>query len=164
MSRCRGGRICVVDVEVKERDSPDHRLDMSTLPFVLCSKLTARSFFPVILQALRQTPVIGTFLSLPYIRQVSNSSPIPTTLSSEAMLWQRAPRHQLCSAAQTWSQARREIYKAHQPRLRPRLSLRCGGVHIGDDVTASPRQRDDVEVRFSSQYSDTLISIQSRRH
>ncbi|WWD04902.1 hypothetical protein V865_002973 [Kwoniella europaea PYCC6329] len=26
------------------------------------------SFFPVILQALRQTPFIGTFLSLPYIR------------------------------------------------------------------------------------------------
>lgn len=33
-----------------------------------------RSFFPVILQALRQTPVIGTFLSLPYIRQVSPSA------------------------------------------------------------------------------------------
>jgi len=33
--------------------------------------LTRRSFFPVILQALRQTPVIGTFLSLPYIRGVS---------------------------------------------------------------------------------------------
>ncbi|KAI9631990.1 Got1/Sft2-like family-domain-containing protein [Dioszegia hungarica] len=27
------------------------------------------SFFPVILQALRQAPIIGTFLSLPYIRQ-----------------------------------------------------------------------------------------------
>jgi hypothetical protein len=30
----------------------------------------SRSFFPVILQALRQTPIIGTFLSLPYIRGV----------------------------------------------------------------------------------------------
>ena len=35
-----------------------------------------RSFFPVILQALRQTPIIGTFLSLPYIRQVS---PLPAS-------------------------------------------------------------------------------------
>ena len=34
-------------------------------------KLMARSFFPVILQALRQTPIIGTFLSMPYIRGVS---------------------------------------------------------------------------------------------
>jgi len=30
------------------------------------------SFFPVILQALRQAPIIGTFLSLPYIRQVAD--------------------------------------------------------------------------------------------
>ncbi|KAK1925366.1 vesicle transport protein [Papiliotrema laurentii] len=30
------------------------------------------SFFPVILQALRQTPIIGTFLSLPYIRQAAD--------------------------------------------------------------------------------------------
>lgn len=33
-------------------------------------RLTVSSFFPVILQALRSTPFIGTFLSLPYIRQV----------------------------------------------------------------------------------------------
>lgn len=31
------------------------------------------SFFPVVLQALRQMPVIGTFLSLPYVRGVSTS-------------------------------------------------------------------------------------------
>jgi hypothetical protein len=34
-------------------------------------QLINRSFFPVILQALRQTPIIGTFLSMPYIRGVS---------------------------------------------------------------------------------------------
>lgn len=35
--------------------------------------LTYSSFFPVILQALRQTPFIGPILSLPYIRGVSVS-------------------------------------------------------------------------------------------
>ncbi|WOO77343.1 Protein transport protein GOT1 [Vanrija pseudolonga] len=30
------------------------------------------SFFPVVLQALRQIPVIGSFLSLPYIRQAAD--------------------------------------------------------------------------------------------
>lgn len=44
--------------------------------WVLAAKfgsLTPRSFFPVVLQALRQIPVIGSFLSLPYIRQVGRS-------------------------------------------------------------------------------------------
>ncbi|TXT13525.1 hypothetical protein VHUM_00892 [Vanrija humicola] len=30
------------------------------------------SFFPVVLQALRQIPIIGSFLSLPYIRQAAD--------------------------------------------------------------------------------------------
>ena len=34
--------------------------------------VTGSSFFPVILQALRQTPVIGTFLSLPIIGKVAD--------------------------------------------------------------------------------------------
>jgi len=43
----------------------------SAEPFCHRYELTRSSFFPVILQALRQTPIIGTFLSLPYIRGVS---------------------------------------------------------------------------------------------
>ena len=45
----------------------------------------SRSFFPVILQALRQTPVIGTFLSLPYIRGVSMIRSLISKLTSRPL-------------------------------------------------------------------------------
>lgn len=55
-------------------------------------ELINSSFFPVILQALRQTPIIGTFLCLPYVRQVS---PVIRGLAAIRRTWTKADEAQI---------------------------------------------------------------------
>ena len=51
---------------------------LNVLGSITHSLLACRDFFPVILTFLRQLPVIGHVLTLPYIRDVSVRSPLVT--------------------------------------------------------------------------------------